>query len=257
MGLQKKERMTFLRISDGKIRMKTTKEDPEAEERYDNINQKFLYERVYTDCEGYLTEIRVQTHETYGTSYSMILFDPTNNEKFSLSIAEESRYFQSLCMFMPNVDFSKPLNVKPYSFTKDNRRNIGVSFEQDNAKVKNYYKDYDIVNGEIENVQAKNGLENFDFSEVADDKDEMKILRLKLMKFLKGELKKQIIRLEKYVETNKPASSDNGGDNAGGNVEEEKSVNNKSQKKTSSKTKKSTKQNTTNRRKKSGRELPF
>lgn len=197
MGLDKREKILFLRIADGKIRQKVDENNPNAEERYDEINGKYLYELVYDSCEGYLRDIKVQTHEKYGTSYSIILFDPKDGSKYSLQLSEESRYFQSMVMLLPNVNLELPLIIKPFSFKTENRANIGLSFEQDGKKVLNYYKDWDEESG---TSTPKNGLEDFDFSEVQGDKEETKILQMKLRKFLKAELKTQIKRLLEHVE---------------------------------------------------------
>lgn len=199
MGLQKSDKIVFLKISDGKIRQKTTKDDPHAEERFDSINNKFLYERVYTACQGYLIDIKVNTHEEYGTQYNLILFDPADGTKYSLGISEESRYFQSMVMLLPNVDLSKPLTVKPFAFKNNGSSNIGLTFEQDGEKIPNYYKDW---NEKKQESKLKNGLEKFDFKSVYGDKEETKIMQMKLRKFLKSELKKQIQRLYDYIEAN-------------------------------------------------------
>lgn len=197
MGLQKKEKITYLKISDGKIRMKTTKEDPAAEERYIELNNTFVYERVFTSCSGLIRDIKTQEHEEYGTSYSLILLDTETNEKFSLQMSEASRYFASLVMHLPNIDFSKPVEVRPYSFKADGRSSIGLTFKQQDKKVANFYKDY---NEKTNKTTPKNGLEKFDFAEVKNDKEERKILQIKLVKFLKAELKKSVIKLLEYVE---------------------------------------------------------
>ena len=199
MGLTKKEKITYLKIADGKLRLKTTKEDPQAEERYVEINDKFLYERVFTTCEGFIRGIIMQEHEEYGVSYSLVLYDPATKEKFSLQMGELSRYFASLVMHLPNVDLAKPIEVKPYSFKVDGRSSIGISFKQDGEKIPNYYKDYD---AESNKTTPKNGMEDFDFAKVKNDKDERKILQIKLLKFFKIELKKQVERLLEYVEQN-------------------------------------------------------
>ena len=199
MGLTKSERIEYLRIADGKIRKRTTEDDKDAVKRHDSINDKDLYELVYKSCEGYLREIRVQTHEEYGTSYSMILYDPETGTKYSLQMGEETRYFQSLVMLMPNLDLSKPMEVRPYSWVADGRRNIGLSIRQDGKKVENYYKDFD---EDSKRSRSRHGLEKFNFSKVKNDKEERKILQMKLLKWLKSELKPQLIRLQEHVEAN-------------------------------------------------------
>lgn len=205
MGLEKHDKLTYLRISDGKIRMKTTKEDPEAEERHDDINNKFLYERVYSSCEGYIRDIQQQVHDEYGTSYNIIIFDPGQGERYSINIAEASRYFQSFVMCLPNIDFAQPIKIKPYSFKKDGRQNIGISFEQNGQKITNFYKKY---NPKTEESTPINGLEDFDFS-TCEDKHDTKIMQTKLLKFLVSELKREVKRLLAFVESSSDSSLQN------------------------------------------------
>lgn len=239
MGLEKREKISYLKISDGKIRMKTTSDDPEAEERHDDINNRFMYERVYSSVTGYLRGINVQQHDEYGTAYNLIIFDPENGEKYSVTIAESSRYFQSFVMHLPNIDFSQPVKIKPFSFKKDNRQNLGIAFEQGGEKVKNFYKDY---NEKTEKAVPKNGLEDFDFSE-CEDKHDMKIMQTKLLKFLTTELKREIKRLLAFTESNPTLDSkndSNDSNNSNDNNDQEKEKESTQNKKKSKSEKSST-----------------
>lgn len=200
MGLHKREKKMFLNISDGKIRMKSDKEDRLAEERYVEITGKYVYERVFSSCEGFLRAINVNTHEEYGTTYNLELYDPADGQTYSLGISEQSRYFQALAMHFPNFDFSKKIEVIPYSFKSGGRNVIGLSFKQDGDKVPNYYREITDESTDPPTTEPCNGLEQFDFT--LEDKDELKIERLRQLKFLKQELKAQIIKLSEYIEEN-------------------------------------------------------
>ena len=92
MGLNKRDKISYLRVSDGKVREKASKDDPEAEERYVDIIKDYVYEKVYNSCEGMFVGLVYNTHEEYGTSISMILYDPETYEKFSIQFNENSRY---------------------------------------------------------------------------------------------------------------------------------------------------------------------
>lgn len=199
MGLEQRDPKVFLRISAGKIRMPSDESDPQAEERYTEIDGKYHYERVFNSCTGYLRKVAINTHEEFGTSYSLELYDPDEMKTFSLSMGEKSRYFQSLCQHFPNFDFSLPLTVKPYQFKSDGKNRIGISFKHGDEKVENYYREVVDESTDPPTVEACNGLEQFTFS---DDKDENQIELLRMMKFLKGELKKGLIELEQFVEDN-------------------------------------------------------
>lgn len=201
MALQKSEKIKYARISAGKIRIKTTQEDPDAEERYVEITKETVYEKVYKACEGLLIDIRVQTHEKYGTSYSLILFDTDEGEKYSLQMGEESRYFNSFAMHFPNIDFTRPVKVKPYSMTREGKTNLGLTFEQGGEKVENYYREP--YNEKTKTSKPKNGLEKFNFKKVKGSKEDMKIMQMDLLKFLKKEIKPKLIDLKSYWEKEK------------------------------------------------------
>lgn len=199
MGLTKRDKVTYLKCTEGKLRMKTTKEDPEAEARYVEMNGTTLYEKVFTTCEGYVRDIKVQTHEEYGTSYNLMLFDPNEGEMFSINIGEASRYFASFVECLPNIDFSVPLEVRPYMFKQDGKQNIGISFKQRGEKVANAYKDFD---EDKKKSVFKGGLEKFNFNKVKGDKEETKILQMKLLKWLRAEMQKELIRLKEHLTEN-------------------------------------------------------
>ena len=199
MGLAKNEAMIYLKIAAGKLRKKSNDKDPEAEERLDEINNKTLYERVYSSCTGYLLELREQHHDEYGTQYSMILFDPSDGTKYSLQMSDQSRYFPAMVQRLPFINFALPLTVKPFQFQQDNRTNIGLSFQQDGNKIANYYKKW---NDKSKVSTPIHGLENFDFGEAKGDKDELKILRIRLIKFMKKEFAVHNKTLVKYWEEN-------------------------------------------------------
>ena len=250
MGLQKKDKKMYLRISDGKIRLKSTKDDKEAEERYTQVDGKFHYERVFTNCEGYIRALNVQTHEEYGTTYNLELFDPSDGTTYSLGMGEESRYFQSLAFMLPNIDLSTPVVVTPYSFKVEGRSNIGVSFKQNGQKISNYYRRVINAKSDPPETEPCNGLENFTF-ETGMDKSDMKIEKLKLLKFLKGEIKKQIIRINEHVEKH-PVSEfaessqpdvENDAENKQPEKEQKTTAKNKRSKQSASKSKKGAKKN--------------
>lgn len=205
MALQKRDKISYLRVSDGKIRLKSVKEDKEAEERFVDIKKDYVYERVYTSCEGYLIDITVQTHDEYGTTYNLILFDPADGMKYSLGMAETSRYFSSFAQHMPNIDFSKPVTIKPYSFTMEGRTNIGVSVWQEGVKLENYYRaEFDEKSG---TSKPRNGMEKFNFTK-AKSKEDKKILSLQLLKWLKAEMKPYLVKLKEYWEKNPLPATD-------------------------------------------------
>lgn len=202
MSLSKggREGTQYLKVTDGKLRIKTNEEDPEAEKRVtespDGTKHTF-YERNFNKVSGYITEIRIQTHEEYGDSLIAILEDVVNDKEeiYQLQMSDSGRYFQMFSQLLPNIDFSLPITFQPYSFTPEGAKykNQGVKVVQSDEKIKNHYKTWTEKGG----TKLKNGLQDFDFSKTKT-KDQKKILRIQLTAFLKKEIEKQKKRLEKF-----------------------------------------------------------
>jgi len=204
MSLDKggREGVQYLKVTDGKLRIKSNEEDEQAEKRVteskDGTKHTF-YERNFSKVTGYITDIRIQTHEEYGDSLIIVLEDVVGDKEeiYQLQMSDSGRYFQMFSQLLPNIDFSLPITFQPYSFTPEGAKyvNQGVKVVQGGEKIKNHYKTWTEKNG----TKLKNGLQDFDFSKTKS-KDQKKILRIQLTAFLKKEIDKQIKRLAKFFE---------------------------------------------------------
>ena len=199
--LEQSEKCLYLRVAEGKLRIKCNETTPGAVSRTykdkDNT-EKTIWELVYTAVSGKIVNIIQRDHPEYGTSFNLVLKD--GEDKYSIQMGDKSNYFSTFVMALPNIDLSKPVKIKPYSIKNDNGYdNQGFVIYQDEKKIENYYKNYDET---TKRSTPKNGLEQFDFTSVKKnkkgqyDKDEMAIMRIKVTKFLKEELEKQLPRLK-------------------------------------------------------------
>lgn len=191
------EKRTFLRISEGKIRLRVDKNTEGAVVRSGSVNGKTyeVYELVYKSVSGYITGININEHPEYGNSIVVTLKD--GDDTYALAMGENSKYAQTFIQHLPSVDFTKPVTIRPYQIAQNNGyNNIGVTLWQNNKRVPNYYKEYNPKTGKN---KLKNGMQKFDFSSI-EDKDERKIMTIKMIKWLRAELLKQIERLNnEYV----------------------------------------------------------
>jgi len=213
MGLGTNEDITYLNVSDGKLRQRVDANTEGAKNRSGSVNGKdySVWELVYPSVDGYIKSIAYREHDTYGNSWNVKLQD-SNGEIFMVSLKEKSNYFQRFAELLPNIDFSKPVVLKPYSIPIKGKeyKNQGLTVEQGGSKLASYYKTWD---SKTEKTTLKNGMEDFNFAK-ADGKDERDILKIKLIKFLRAETDKQIERLVDYLDTAPatPSNSDEGDD---------------------------------------------
>lgn len=91
-----------------------------------------------------------------------------------LQISSDSKWGNSFARKIVNVDLSKPLSIKPYSFIPDgkDRPEEGLSIYQDGNKIADHYKEKD-----GENTVNINGVEAFD--ELAEKAKEVKNEKLR------------------------------------------------------------------------------
>ena len=192
MPIGTSDKRTYLHITYGKLRMKTTESDPEAQSR-ENKDGKTIYERVYSWVEGNLAGIYYKQDDKYGNSFEVIIDD--GKDRFQVSFPEGDNYFMDFFSKLPNTDMSKPLRIAPYDFEDSNtgKRRKGITLMQAGEKVDNYF-----------NVKVGDKYEyRHGFPEPENpkkmDKDDWKVYFIKVTKFLRNYINETII--PKFVAT--------------------------------------------------------
>lgn len=182
MGANKKPSGKYLKVSDGKLRLKSHKNDEEAEERTVTVDgeTRTLYERVYDTVDGKIVAIYKQESDEFGTSYSVVLEDE-EEDRWSVQFQEDSNYFKSFISLFPNIDLEEPIEIRPYARAIEgkNFKNVGMTIYQNDEKIANYYKDWDEVK---EKSILKHGLEKFKYKDKMK-KSEKKKLRIDILEF--------------------------------------------------------------------------
>lgn len=179
------EKKTFLHITYGKLRMRTTEGDPQAEAR-ETKDGKTVYERVYTYVEGRLTGIYYKEDEKFGNSFEVTVDD--GKEKFQVSFPEGDNYFIDFFSKLSNADLTKWIKIAPYDFTDTSgKRRKGITLMQDNLKIENYFNVK-----EDDKYVYKNGFPEPENPKKMD-KDDWKMYFIKVNKFLRNFIKEKLI----------------------------------------------------------------
>ncbi len=138
MPLGKSENRIYLQISYGKLRQKSTSDNPEAVERENRQGDK-VWELVFNFIEGQITNIYYKESDEYGNSFDVTIDD--GEKKYGVSFKEDSRYCQGFLSRLPNADLSKWVKIAPYDFipSDSDKNRQGITLWQNDEKLQNYF----------------------------------------------------------------------------------------------------------------------
>lgn len=172
--------------SDGTFRLKVDETTPGAVKRdYEtSTGEKGVkWELVFSKLEGLIKNIQLRDGD-YGQQVQITV--DNNGEQAILSLGVGNSHGEDFLKKLPNLDFSKPVSLEPFTFENDQKRTIrGINIKQDGEKVKNYYW----------NAEEKEALHGFPEPEgdvETYEKPDWKIHFLKVNKFLVAETAKLI-----------------------------------------------------------------
>lgn len=133
------EQKTYLSILFGGIREKVTKDTPGAVPRV-NKNNDEVWERVDKSLEGKLVDIFYKEHHEYGNSYEIVIDD--GDEKFNLSLHEDSKYAIQFLSRFPNINLKEFITIVPYEFTPadSDKKRSGLNIFQGDNKIADYFR---------------------------------------------------------------------------------------------------------------------
>ena len=194
MGLHEPTNKIYLRVSLGKIRKTSDKNDPSAKERKTNEGET-IYERVYNAVSGTLENITFFDHKDFGKSWTVLVKD--GEDLFAVQVHENSRYGIDLLKKIPKLGKGLKIKITPYDFEVNDKRKIGLSIEQEGIKVDSYYQKFTELEGGKYKVENLNGFP--DFTGDPKDKDDLKIYYTQVAKFLRGKALEHIDGNFKYV----------------------------------------------------------
>lgn len=133
-----KPNVGFLKIFGGTFRQKVNINTPGSENRT-NKEGNVVSEMVYTDLEGTITKVDVDSHEEYG--YSLLIDVSDEKEIFQLQLPLSSNHADNFLNKAANIDFKKPVTFSPYQFIPkgEEKEKRGMVIKQDGKKIENHW----------------------------------------------------------------------------------------------------------------------
>lgn len=133
------EQKNYLNIIGGKFAEKAKPETEGAVKRYSEKKKQDVYEVLYKDITGRITEMKIDKTD-YGKQLLLTVVDV--DETLQINIPVESKYFDSFCAKIQSADLSKQVRLAPYSFNpkdKPETKMTGMNIFQDEDKMGYYY----------------------------------------------------------------------------------------------------------------------
>lgn len=141
MGLSNSnsDRKTFVNIINGKLTVKTDKENPLAVARK-NKKDETVYEIHHDKLTGVIVSMNI-TKNDFGKQLEVELDDV--GERFLVTIPVESKYFDSFAAKIGNAKHGEEITIAPYSFQpKDSEtKRTGINLYQGGTKLEYYFSE--------------------------------------------------------------------------------------------------------------------
>ena len=192
----------YYTIVQGTFRTQVPQEHPEAVRRdwksADGKSSGTKYERVIRALYGYITDVSFADSE-YGKQVYIKLDKLSDGEEPTIALNVASREAEDFLKKLPNIDFAKEVQLRPFNFTGDENDEVrGMSVMQPDEwaefkkKITNYF--YDIPVDAPKGTRGKNvnGFPIPSGDTDSFDKDDWKIYFLTCRKFLTDYTEKHI-----------------------------------------------------------------
>lgn len=137
MGVKNnRPKVGYLKIVEGSFRQEVDPGTAGSSMR-ENVNKRIVHEMVYDTLEGTITAVEVKEHEEYG--YQLAIHVSDEKEVFKLEFPLASNHADNFLNKSGNIDFSKPVEIKPYDFIPkgEEKRKRGLVILQKGEKVEN------------------------------------------------------------------------------------------------------------------------
>lgn len=176
----------YFSVIGGTFRTQVPKDHPDAVERFwesaDKSKSGVKFEQIFNRMRGLVRDIQFHKGE-YGENINIVLDENAAGETPVISLGTSSREGEDFLKKAPNIDFSKEVMVRPFSFNGTEGDEVrGIEVVQTDAegkftvKVKNYFRD------EVAkiNINGYPNAENYDDM----DSDSWKVFFIQARKFL-------------------------------------------------------------------------
>jgi len=139
MGLGIKTNATYLNVRNGKL-YRYSKTNEEGTTTILTKKGEPRYYFVYDFIEGYITKVSTRTEIIVGEEKLFLSIQITDNtETYYVNMDVNSRYFDTFCCIVPNVNLSQPVKIIPTQKEVDGKMKSGLMLIQNGQLVKWYY----------------------------------------------------------------------------------------------------------------------
>lgn len=181
MGREQSTQRIYMNISFGKIRERSTEDNPNAVMRELKDKSK-VYELVFDSVSGVLEDIIFSDDQKFGKQWKLRITD--GNEHFQVQVPEDSRYGIDLLKKLPNLHKGSIYRFKPYDFERNGKRKAGIAItNKADQKVESFFQRF---SGNDQDGWKVENLHGFpELTGNAKDKDDLKVYFILVAKFLR------------------------------------------------------------------------
>lgn len=199
MGLSNESKVgkTFLNIVAGKFAQRVPEGTNGAVSRK-NKKDALVWEMLYDSLSGQITSMKIEKDD-YGKHMAVDV--KSGIDTFQVQIPVDSKYFDTFCYKINNVDLSKDVKITPYSFepSDGSGKKTGMNLYQDGNKIDHYYTKEDPKDKPVPPMYV-NGQR-------VDD-DEWKIFKLSERKWLMNMISNKALAMANdHVKTSAPTQA--------------------------------------------------
>jgi len=153
MGLENKQRGTYLTIMGGKFCQRVEAGKEGAVERINKVG-KVVHEVFYDQFTGTLVNISVQEDTGYGKSWNFHFQD--GNDSYFVQMPYSSSNATNFLKIIKNIDLSKPFTISPTQKEVDGKSQTSLFINQGGVPLKHAYTK-DVPNGlpDMEQITVK------------------------------------------------------------------------------------------------------
>lgn len=201
---KQEQKAVFYTVKEGTFRLKSNKDDPEAQRReYTNPKTKedgVAYERVFKALYGQITDVSFRENAlddgTVLRSININLGEDDDGVAQIVSMPIDSRFTADFLKRLPKVRLDEEVRLMPYDFEKDGPRQVGISIAHKNADTEEFTEKVDA--NFFTKVEEKDGQKVYTnlhgFPEATDeDASDWPFYFKKVEKFLINYTKENII----------------------------------------------------------------
>lgn len=182
-GLSERENIIYLRASMGKLRKKTTKDDPKAVEWEDKDKNKH-YDLVYSNLTGLLVGVSHKDGD-YGHQWTFKV--KAGETIYAVQLTENSKFGLDFLKKLPNLTQGKRYKFTPWEVEQDGNTKGGISIirAEDEEKIQSYYQNFSGSEEEGWTITNINGYPDIPQPIKKMTKDDWKIYFIQVAKFLR------------------------------------------------------------------------